>query len=528
MKIRLRMHERIFVSLLAVLILTRYLLPMLAGSVKDFEMPVEYAFVNAQFPFHLFRNILLPDIGLGLLIYFCYLWINGRIIPSFLPPSKIGIGTGGISFGPKGLAIKGTTRAFLGRSLIAIGQLILIFILLTAAYCTAGYLRNEYMFQYAGFTIFPKAGFNPNPQIDIHGGINAVAMSLFIYLIWVCLREAIIAWLERPGERRDYRIVIANQVTGFLAIYAVLPIATIGVMPAIGGIWLAFYASLFPSACLVFINLYWLFPIKGERPFYEKKMLAGLLLSSFLCAFPVLLFSLFAFLLSWVFLLLVVIPFSWLLYRRQAARILQLRGLEKALVRSNANLQFLRSRINPHFLFNALNTLYGTALMEGAEHTGEGIQKLGDMMRFMLHENNEQLIPVEREVEYLQNYISLQKLRIESSPDISIEDDIHKRAFPHQVEPMLFIPFVENAFKHGISLNKRSWIKIKFDYDERDIRLEVRNSMHVRDLNDPEKEGAGIGLKNVLMRLKLLYPGRFEFSAREEGNEFVVHLSVRP
>jgi two-component system LytT family sensor kinase len=528
MKIKLRMHEMMFISLVGVLLLIRYFLPMILGSVKDFEMPDKDAFAAAHFSFHLFRNILLPDIGLGLVIYLCYLWINLRIVPLLLPPGKMYMGNFGVRFGVKGLSVKGTAGTFLKRSLVAAGQLILIAVLLIVSHWTYAYFRNEYMFQYPGFTIFPKPGFNPNPQIDIHGGIKAVGICLFWYMIWVSFREALIAILERKGERRDYRIMIANQVTGFLAIYAVLPIVNIGMMPAIGGIWFAFYASLFPSAFLVFINLYWLFPLKGERPFLHRKVLAGLLLSSFLCVFPVLLFSVFAFLLSWVFLLLIVIPFSWLLYRRQAARILQLRGLEKALVRSNASLQFLRSRINPHFLFNALNTLYGTALMEGAEHTGEGIQKLGDMMRFMLHENNEPLIPVEREVEYLQNYISLQKLRIKSSPAITIEDDIHKRAFPHRVEPMLFIPFVENAFKHGISLNKRSWIKIKFDYDERDIRLEVRNSVHARDLNDPEKEGAGIGLKNVLMRLKLLYPGKFEFSAREEGNEFVVHLSVRP
>lgn len=528
MKIRLRMHERIFVSLLGVLLLIRYFLPMIVGSVQDFEMNDKIGFINAHFPFGLFRNVLLPDIGFALLVYLAYLWMNIRIIPRFLFPNKTALDAFRISFGLRGLSPDGMAKKMLKRLVLGVGQLILIFILLTGAYWAAGYLRNEYLFQYAGFTIFPKAGFNPNPQIDIHGGMKAVAMFLFIYMIWVCLREAIIAFLERKGERRDYRIMIANQVTGFLAIYAVLPIVSIGCVPLMGGIWFAFYASLFPSTCLVFINLYWLFPKKGERPILHRKVLAGFLLSSFICAFPVLLFSVFAFLLSWIFLLLVIIPFSWLLYRRQAARILQLRGLEKALVRSNANLQFLRSQINPHFLFNALNTLYGTALMEGAAHTGEGIQKLGDMMRFMLHENNEPLIPVEREVEYLQNYISLQKLRIKSSPDIAIEDDIHKRAFPHRVEPMLFIPFVENAFKHGISLNKRSWIKIKFDYDERDIRLEVRNSMHVRDLNDPEKEGAGIGFKNVLMRLKLLYPGRFEFSAREEGNEFVVHLSVQP
>ncbi len=90
--------------------------------------------------------------------------------------------------------------------------------------------------------------------------------------------------------------------------------------------------------------------------------------------------------------------------------------LEKALGRSSANLDFLRSQINPHFLFNALNTLYGTALQEQAGRTSEGIQKLGDMMRFMLHENTEEKIHLSKEVGYLQNYIALQRLRTQESP----------------------------------------------------------------------------------------------------------------
>jgi two-component system, LytTR family, sensor kinase len=294
-----------------------------------------------------------------------------------------------------------------------------------------------------------------------------------------------------------------------------------------------FYFGLLSSVFLVFLHLYWFFPEKGETPFFRLAVIVRLLVITFVCTFPVPLFFGFGvnppfFFLSWAFQLVLVTPISWFFYQRTKKRILELRGLEKALIRSKTDLQFLRSRINPHFLFNALNTLYGTALVEGSERTAVGIQKLGDMMRFMLHENHEERILVDREVEYLQNYISLQKLRIQSSPSISIDDDIRKRGFPHLIEPMLFVPFVENAFKHGISLNERSWIKIKFDYDEKNIRLEVRNSIHAGEANDPEKKASGVGLDNVVKRLKLLYPGRFEFSAREEKNEFVVHLSVQP
>ena len=101
--------------------------------------------------------------------------------------------------------------------------------------------------------------------------------------------------------------------------------------------------------------------------------------------------------------------------------------LKKELKRSSANIDFLRSQINPHFLFNALNTLYGTAIQENADRTSEGIQKLGDMMRFMLRENLQEKISLSREIDYLENYIALQKLRTDSNPAVHIQTSIDSR-----------------------------------------------------------------------------------------------------
>jgi two-component system LytT family sensor kinase len=237
---------------------------------------------------------------------------------------------------------------------------------------------------------------------------------------------------------------------------------------------------------------------------------------------------LFNFPVCWAIQVLVVTPLTWLLYQAQKDKILQLRGAQKALVRSKADLQFLRSQINPHFLFNVLNTLYGTALQEKAEQTATGIQKLGDMMRFMLHENNQAFIRMDREIEYLNNYISLQKLRTQSSPAISIEAHIAEQHCQHQIAPMLLIPFVENAFKHGISLKERSWITINLHCTEKEIVFEVRNSMHPRQDNDPENERSGIGFKNALERLKLIYPGKHRISVNGDGKEFFVQLAIEP
>lgn len=237
--------------------------------------------------------------------------------------------------------------------------------------------------------------------------------------------------------------------------------------------------------------------------------------------------KLFEFLLYWLFLLLIVTPLNWLLYQQRKDKILQLKGMETALAKSATNLQFLRSQINPHFLFNALNTLYGTALREKSEQTAEGIQMLGDMMRFMLHENNLDLIPMNKEIEYLKNYIALQKLRIPSSTDIQIADNIGDVKCNRDIAPMLLIPFVENAFKHGISLKERSWIDIKLECTETFISFEVRNSIHTGYEGDMEKDKSGIGLKNVANRLKLLYSGRYELNVNRVKNEFIANLLIK-
>ena len=534
MKIRWREHERIFVTLTGALVLGVYLWHVLTDRAPSFEDSEAAPFLSHHFPFGFFRNALLPEMGFGLLIYLSYLWINLQVVPRLLFPKKMAMGTARVSIGRKGISFRGMAGTLLKRLFVALGQLILIGLLLFAGFCLCAYYRNEYLFHYSGFAIFPHRGVNPNPMIDIHGDFAGVTMALFFFMICLFLREAFIALIERKGPRRPFRVMIANQVTGFLMIYLLgIPIG-MGLLPVQeGGPLYVIYFALFSSVLLVFLNLYWLFPSKGDLPFSLPALVAGLLGSTFICTFPLPVFfgfgtSLPYFFLSWAFQLVIVTPVAWFFYQQGKKRIHELGGLEKALVRSKADLQFLRSQINPHFLFNALNTLYGAALLEGSERTASGIQKLGDMMRFMLHENNQDFILMDREIEYLENYIALQKLRIPAESDITIDAHIDKEIYHYRIAPMLFIPFVENAFKHGISLNERSWIKIKFSCDQRNIRFEARNSLHPRTAKDPEKENSGIGLKNVVARLKLLYAGRFEISAREEGNEFVAELAIQP
>ena len=224
--------------------------------------------------------------------------------------------------------------------------------------------------------------------------------------------------------------------------------------------------------------------------------------------------------------LLITVPLAWFTYKRHMRGKEEIKTLQKELGQSTAKFDFLRSQINPHFLFNALNTLYGTALQEKAERTGEGIQQLGDMMRFMLHENMQEKISLTKEIEYLKNYINLQRLRTDPNPNMTIQAEIQEQESHSRISPMLLIPFVENAFKHGISFREPSHIKIALEKKENVLYFDVYNSKHIKPANDPEKDKSGIGLSNVKQRLELLYPGKHELVIRETGKEFFVHLTL--
>lgn len=224
--------------------------------------------------------------------------------------------------------------------------------------------------------------------------------------------------------------------------------------------------------------------------------------------------------------LVVVLPLSYWIFHMRQSRSDTILGLRKALDQSETGLDFLRWQINPHFLFNALNTLYGTALAEKAPATSEGIQKLGDMMRFMLHDNLLERISLSKEIAYLQNYIALQRLRTQGSSDVVIEVNIDDTHCDHEIAPMLLIPFVENAFKHGISSRNRSRITMSLSCTPEKIYFDVYNTVHANRASEIENDSMGIGLQNVRQRLALLYPRRHDLSIRETATEYFVHLTI--
>jgi two-component system LytT family sensor kinase len=489
MKIKWKYHELLFTTMATAVIIASY--------IGQSETGPDAAFIQNHVPFNLFRNVLGPKIGMMLIIYLAYLFINSYAIPRF----------------------KNVLSFLL--------QFLFIGFILGTALNLSVYFLHEWQFHYPGFSVWFNPE-NPHSQLNLFASYVGSFFLLLLYFLYTGLRQLTIRYIDRPDDRRLYRIMITNQATGFLTVLSII-LVILTVIEYTNRINIAVYVISFalPGFILFMLNTYWLFPSKGENSFLNLPMIALLLICSIVMILP---FSIngpdhfFLYLLTWQ--LFIVTPASWLLFSQRKESILKLRGLEKALVKSKADLQFLRSQINPHFLFNTLNTLYGTALQEGAANSASGIQKLGDMMRFMLHDNTRDFIRMEREVEYLKNYISFQKLRTQSSDKITIEDNIEEQNCPHEIAPMLLIPLVENAFKHGISFKEKSWIKIKLDCNEKEIRFEVRNCIHPGHENDPEKDRSGVGLINVTERLKLIYPGKHEIAVDKNNNEFLVRLLI--
>jgi two-component system, LytTR family, sensor kinase len=228
------------------------------------------------------------------------------------------------------------------------------------------------------------------------------------------------------------------------------------------------------------------------------------------------------------FLVLVATPVLWFWYHFQQQRKNNLQALEQKLGHSTAQLDQLRTQINPHFLFNALNTVYGLAITEQAPKTSDAIEKISEMMRFMLRENQEAFIPLQKDLDYLRNYIGIQQMRLGDPAQVALDYEIPEEVSPTLlIAPMLMIPFVENAFKHGISLQAPSFIHINIRVEGEKLTFSLHNSTHERIwLNDPEKHNHGIGLNNVKQRLQLLYPDKHLLSIKEQDNAYKVELTV--
>jgi len=190
--------------------------------------------------------------------------------------------------------------------------------------------------------------------------------------------------------------------------------------------------------------------------------------------------------------------------------------------RLKSELSFLRSQISPHFIFNILNSI--VYLIRSRSERAEPVTlQLSELMRYMLYESTGAQIPLEKELGYLRNYVELQKIRFEEDVDIRL--NIEGQPAAQIIEPMLMIPFVENAFKHGVGLVQSPVIDIQAVVGPQRLIFSVKNKLTPE--TSAEKDGSsGIGLQNVRRRLELLYPDAHRLEVTEDGGWYAVRLEL--
>ena len=195
-------------------------------------------------------------------------------------------------------------------------------------------------------------------------------------------------------------------------------------------------------------------------------------------------------------------------------------GSEKAQLATE--LKFLRSQVSPHFLFNVLNNLVSMARYK-SDLLEPSLIKLSGLMRYMLYEANESKVSTAQEIDYIRNYIALQKMRFED--DVDIRTTIQDEGDVYAIEPMLLIPLVENAFKHGVATGNNQFISINLTIGDYTLSLSVKNSF-VKD-GSSKDSNSGIGLNNLKARLNLLYPQRHKLTIDESNDIFNANLIIK-
>ncbi|MDX8340278.1 histidine kinase [Draconibacterium sp. IB214405] len=294
------------------------------------------------------------------------------------------------------------------------------------------------------------------------------------------------------------------------------------------------YAAVFhlPIVCVVYLNLNLLFPLLWERGNYFSYAGAVLVLTALGSGFYLLLFdNLIDYIFKGYYFIAYYsfwdISLFFAIYLFISSLLHLARGwfraeeLEKE--KSQAELKALKSQINPHFLFNSLNSIYSMARKESKE-VPDKIVQLSDLMRHIIYESDADFIDLEKEVEMLQNYIDMQNLRSGKSQIVfNIVGEIREK----KIAPLLFLPFVENSFKHGMKGGaENAFVKINVEVSGKVLHFEVENSKG--KANDPfSAKYHGIGVENVRKRLEMIYPNQHKLKISDNKDTFKVLLQVQ-
>jgi hypothetical protein len=511
MKVEIKKYEQWLISFWGVIAIINYISQRLNLSQAYVAGYQQYNTTHPSQIFDYVDNLLLPRVGVVVLLMAVYFWINLFTIPQ----------------------LRRANYRSVFIYLWVLFQLLFLSYLLAIGVNAATWHAHPAWNNYGEFPLFALFGYNENPLTDLWMGFDRALILLIVYSFYAGIREYVIYRIENSGSNSSFRILIANQIGASLCIVLLLPKLTSAFHIINDDSIYSAYFLFIPSVIFVyFSNTYWLFPSFANTSGISFKLIWRLAISTFFYSILFIVFinrtglSQRVLLMNWIIQLVVITPVTWILYQQRKDKISALRGVEIALFKSTADLQFLRSQINPHFLFNVLNTIYAMALVDGSKRSANAIQMLGDMMRFMLDDNHLDFIPLSNEISYLQNYIALQKLRLQDSDGIEISEKITIDNSDYEIVPMLLIPFVENAFKHGIDINQKSWISVILTCDQKGIWFNVRNSLHKADTNDPERKHSGIGLQNVKERLNIFYKGRHQLTCETTDKEFIIDLII--
>ena len=194
---------------------------------------------------------------------------------------------------------------------------------------------------------------------------------------------------------------------------------------------------------------------------------------------------------------------------------------EAANFKLQSELQHLHYQLQPHFFFNSLNNIYSLVDIS-PEQAKTSIHSLSKLMRYMLYETNMELVPLSKEIDFMEKYIELMKLRVSDKTEVSY--DFPPEETGVQIAPLLFISLIENAFKHGVSSTKEGTIEIHMATNNKTVLFSIENDNIPKKKDD--KSGSGIGLKNIEKRLTLLYPNKYNFETTVTDNRFSVTLKI--
>ena len=213
----------------------------------------------------------------------------------------------------------------------------------------------------------------------------------------------------------------------------------------------------------------------------------------------------------------------WLISQKKHQK-LQKEKIETELKLKESELNFLKSQINPHFLFNALNNLYSLTL-EKSDKAPRIVLKISALLDYMLYDCSNKFIDLSKEVESIQNYIEIQEIRFGSEAEINV--NIQSKFEDKKIAPLLFLPFIENAFKHGLNKNfGKGNIDIDMQIEENFIKLKVENSISENFNLNENNLREGIGLKNVKKRLELQYKDKYQLDIKKTEQLFIINLLI--